>query len=361
MPCVLAQDGAAPTDAPRWKSLFGLLPSSGSAGPGALARTGRLLPRPARLPAWSRLALAQAPTTRSWSVAARPSALVRGREGPKLEGGSPRASERPGSTSGSTSSRPAGTEAGPPRRARSRGRMAATLALFDFHYAGRPAASRRIPDQRLHPTRFVALWGLEKLAEERAQSALPSQPTPSGRRRTLPACASDRAVPAPPWRAHGPVPVTHGVRVLESGMEELQAAVHLFFGEIRSAAAFTILRTRIRHRHDRSLTSRRTTSPAGGCAERWKKLFEPAFLDHIASMRLTATWTRSPKARWCSRWSRWCASRAHRPRAAFVETRCSTDQLPVALPPPRRRGSSWRRAAIRARVRAPAGAGSTAG
>jgi len=53
-------------------------------------------------------------------------------------------------------------------------RMAATFAAFDFHYAGR---RRRISPAYLIngfvQLGFVALWGLEKLAEERAQHRPP--------------------------------------------------------------------------------------------------------------------------------------------------------------------------------------------
>jgi len=164
-------------DAQRRRRFFGLFPSSRERrDPVRLREEDVLEPAAARLPAWSMLALAQGAYFAV--VGAWPLVHLRSFEmvtGPKLE-------EWPTKGVGACWLNvgihliEAGRHGGRVRRdVRALAvRMAASFALFDFHYAGR---RRRISPVYLIngfiQLGFVALWGLEKLAEDRAQKRPP--------------------------------------------------------------------------------------------------------------------------------------------------------------------------------------------
>ena len=164
-------------DAPRWRRFFGLLPSSRERrDPVRLREQDVLLPAAARLPAWSLLALAQGAYYAV--MGAWPLVHLRSFEvvtGPKLEEWLTKGVGASWLNVGIhliETSRHGGRVRRDVRALAVR--MAATFALFDFHYAGR---RRRISPVYLIngfiQLGFVALWGLEKLADERAQKRPP--------------------------------------------------------------------------------------------------------------------------------------------------------------------------------------------
>jgi len=164
-------------DAPRRRRFFGLLPSSRERRDSVRLRQEDVLePAADRLPAWSMLALAQGAyyaVVGAWPlVHLRSFELVRG---PKLEEWLTKG-VGPCWLNVGIHLIEAGRQGGRVRRdVRALAiRMAATFAAFDFHYAGR---RRGISPVHLIngfvQLGFVALWGLEKLAEERAQKRPP--------------------------------------------------------------------------------------------------------------------------------------------------------------------------------------------
>jgi len=207
---------------------------------------------PARSPAaWSLLALAQAPTTRSWSVAARPLRSFEVVTGPKLE-----VAHQGVGASGSTSGHlieTAGTEGGSAATWRALAvRMAATFAPSISTTPAAAAHLARIPDNGSSNS-ASSRSGAREARRRAAQKRPPIAAHPSGRRRTLPAVRIRRAVPPSLALLTTCTQLTIGVRVLESGMESCKRPSTSLPAQSRSRRLHHRFRTRIRHRMIESL------------------------------------------------------------------------------------------------------------
>ncbi|MFL5312054.1 MAG: hypothetical protein ACJ79H_16600 [Myxococcales bacterium] len=165
------------SDAPRGRRFFGLVSASRERRDAVRLREEEVLEPPVeRLPAWSRLALAQGAYYAAFG--AWPLVHLRSFEtvtGPKPEEWLTKGVGACWLNVG-IHLIAAGRRGGRVRRdVRALAiRMAATFAAFDFYYAG---VRRRISPAYLIngfvQLGFVALWGLEKLAAERAQKRPP--------------------------------------------------------------------------------------------------------------------------------------------------------------------------------------------